>query len=78
MSKRHRNAQYFFLGSFGNVQSDRDTGSERHEFRYEIGNYMTSENVKTAQREFFKERFPNLSDKQIDNKIRKAEMLAGN
>lgn len=77
MTKRYRNAQYFYLGSLGNIQMDRDTGSERHQLRFELGNYLTREEVKEAQLRFFKERFPSLTAKQIEDKIRRAEELAG-
>jgi hypothetical protein len=77
MPRRINNATYFYIGSYGNVQMDRDTGAERHQMRFDIGNYISRDNIHKAQIAFFKEKFPELSEKQIENKIRKAEMLAG-
>lgn len=77
MSKRYNGGQYFYLGSYGNIQMDKDTGAERHQMRFDIGNYISRDRIKEAQLEFFKEKFPTLTDRQIENKIRKAEMLAG-
>lgn len=77
MSKRYNGGQYFYLGSYGNIQMDKDTGAERHQMRYDLGNYISRDRIKEAQLEFFKEKFPSLTDRQIENKIRKAEELAG-
>lgn len=77
MSKRYNGGQYFYLGSYGNIQMDKDTGAERHQIRFDIGNYISRDRIKEAQLEFFKEKFPSLTDRQIENKIRKAEELAG-
>lgn len=68
--------QYFYLGSYGNIQMDKDTGAERHQMRYDIGNYISRENIYEAQKAFFKEKFPTLTHRQIENIIRKAEELA--
>ncbi|MBF0759525.1 hypothetical protein IR148_00520 [Dysgonomonas mossii] len=78
MSRRTNNAIYFYLGSYGNVQMDKDTGSERHQMRYDIGNYIPREKIYEAQKAFFEEKFPTLSKKEIEDKIRKAEELAKN
>lgn len=77
MSKRYNGGQYFYLGSYGNIQMDKDTGAERHQMRFDLGNYISRDRIKEAQLEFFKEKFPSLTDRQIENKIRKAEELAG-
>lgn len=77
MSKRYNGGQYFYLGSYGNIQMDKDTGAERHQMRFDLGNYISRDRIKEAQSEFFKEKFPSLTDRQIENKIRKAEELAG-
>lgn len=77
MSKRYNGGQYFYLGSYGNIQMDKDTGAERHQMRFDIGNYISRDRIKEAQLDFFKEKFPSLTDRQIENKIRKAEELAG-
>lgn len=76
MSKRYNGGQYFYLGSYGNIQMDKDTGAERHQMRFDIGNYISRDRIKEAQLDFFKEKFPSLTDRQIENKIRKAEELA--
>lgn len=77
MSKRYNGGQYFYLGSYGNIQMDKDTGAERHQMRFDIGNYISRDRIKEAQLDFFKEKFPSLTERQIENKIRKAEELAG-
>lgn len=77
MSKRYNGGQYFYLGSYGNIQMDKDTGTERHQMRYDLGNYISRDRIKEAQLEFFKEKFSSLTERQIENKIRKAEELAG-
>ncbi len=77
MSKRYNGGQYFYLGSYGNIQMDKDTGAERHQMRFDLGNYISRDRIKEAQLEFFKEKFPSLTERQIENKIRKAEELAG-
>lgn len=76
MSKRYNAGQYFYIGSYGNIQMDRDTGAERHQIRFELGNYISRDKIKDAQVAFFKERYPTLTDKQIENKISKAEAIA--
>lgn len=76
MSKRYNGGQYFYLGSYGNIQMDKDTGAERHQMRYDLGNYISREKIKEAQLSLFKAMFPSLTDKQLENKIRKAEELA--
>jgi len=43
----------------------------------DLGNYISRDKIYDAQKAFFKEKFPTLSDNQIAIKIRKAEELAG-
>lgn len=76
MSKRYPSGMYHYIGKYGNICTNKDTNSESDKFMFEIGQYMSKDNARTAQIEFFKERFPALTDKQIENKIFKAEQLA--
>ena len=76
MSKRYPSGMYHYLGKYGNICICKDTNSEQDKFMFEIGKYMSADNARQAQIDFFKEKFPNLSDQQIQNKINKAQKLA--
>lgn len=76
MTKRYHSGMYHYLGKYGNICTDRDTGAERDKFMFEIGQYMSAENVRLAQLTFFRYKFPTLTDQELEIKIRKAEELA--
>lgn len=76
MQRRYRGGRYCYLGSCGNIVSDIDTGHARDGARYEVGNYISPLKINEAQRKYFRNIYPTLSDIQIDNKIRKAEAIA--
>lgn len=53
MPRRINNAINFYIGSYGNVQMDRDTGAERHQMRFDIGNYISRDNIQQSTDSLF-------------------------
>lgn len=76
MTRRYHNGIYHYLGSLGNICTDKDTGSTRHILRFELGNYLNREEVIKAQWDLFKSKFPSLSDLELKLKIAASEELA--
>lgn len=76
MTRRYHNGTYHYLGSLGNICTDRDTGSAKHTLRFELGIYLNREEVRQAQWDLFKSKYPDLSDLDLKMKIVAAEELA--
>lgn len=76
MNRRYIGGMYHFIGSLGNICTDRDTNSKKDEFRFKIGYYMNRDEAIEAQLNFFRSKFPNYSDQEIKNIITQAEILS--
>lgn len=76
MTKRYPSGMYHYLGKYGNICICKDTNSEQDKFMFEIGKYMSAENARKVQLDFFTEKYPDFTDQQIQIKINTAEKLA--
>lgn len=76
MTRRYHNGIYHYLGSLGNICTDRDTGSAKHTLRFELEMYLNREEVRQAQWDLFKSRYPNHPDIDLKMIIAAAEDLA--
>ena len=76
MTRRYHNGIYHYLGSIGNICTDRDTGGAKHILRFDLGMYMNREEATNAQLELFKSKFPDLTELELKMKIAAAEELA--
>ncbi|NDV77866.1 hypothetical protein [Dysgonomonas sp. 511] len=76
MTRRYRNGIYHYIGSLGNICTDRDTGSAKHTLRFELGMYLNRDEVEKKQVELFRSKYPTLSDIDLKIKIATAESLA--
>ena len=68
--------QYYYLGSIGNIQMDRDTGSAVHQIRFDMGNYMNREGLEKARLELFQNTYPNLSEQELKLKMIEVDQVS--
>jgi len=76
MKRRYHNGTYHYIGSLGNICTDRDTGGARHILRFELGHYLNRDEAEATQQELFRTKYPNLSDIDLKLKIVAAEELS--
>lgn len=76
MTRRYIGGIYHYLGTLGNICTDKDTNSEKDAFRFKIGYYLNPVEVREAQLNFFRSKFPDYSEQEIKHMVLQAESLS--